>query len=280
MSARAYRRRTMIRHLARAVLVAAAAGVIVFVPSTAPAQSDDPPCPPGVPATAGIRGYDVEDRGGPLTATHTIRLDTYDGDRLVHHADITLPPGATRRGSSFEPAFQSDTAGSVPVSASWPHFDRATATSCTATAEATLQLAAPRPLTFIRSKRRGRLHLELRPGKNADLRPAKLVLRGVRRARLPGPGVRARDVAFGFREGDSGREVGSLRTAGWVFEFSAFADGVFVRGEIPFEETSRGRRGFRRGFGYTIRLEQAGRRIGGARVTGHCEYAFCGWRFR
>ena len=57
----------------------------------AAAQATDPPCPPGEAPSASIRGFDIEDGGGELTATHTIALEAapqrrHDPARDVHRA--------------------------------------------------------------------------------------------------------------------------------------------------------------------------------------------------
>ena len=46
--------------------------------ATASAQGD-PACPPGEVSSTTVRGFDVEDGGGKLTATHTIGLPVSTG---------------------------------------------------------------------------------------------------------------------------------------------------------------------------------------------------------
>ena len=63
----------------------------------------------------------------------------------------------------------------------------------------------------------------LRTGKNADLRPVQVRLRGVKRARLPGRGARVQRATIALRRGDPGLSRGEfrrLRAAGWRFRIS------------------------------------------------------------
>lgn len=231
--------------------------------------------------TATIRGFDG---GGPLTATHTIALQAHDRDGLVRNATFSLPSGAKARGSERDPAFSVDTPGPVAVTAAWSHFVEADGSSCTASAQATLRIRPARALTFI-GPRPGTSTSEffqsaIRAGKRADLRPVELRLRGVRRARLPGRRARLQTVTLSLRRGDAGLSPGErrrLRAAGWQF-FIGFVDQNEIGIGAEIVETGRGRRGYSRGFGYTIELVQARRRVGRIRVTGQCGYLGCRWR--
>jgi hypothetical protein len=68
-----------------------------------------------------------------------------------------------------------------------------------------------------------------------------------------------------------------LRAAGWEF-FVGFVDEREIGIGAKIVETGRGRRGYKRGFGYTLELVQAKHRVGRLRVTGHCGYLGCRWR--
>jgi hypothetical protein len=246
---------------------------------SAAAQTGDPPCGPGVAPAATIRGIDMEGGGGPLTATHTIALELESGDEPIQDFTVELPPGAEPRRVGPSPGFRVDAPGPVPVTARWSHFDAASGSSCTASAEATLNIDAARPLRFIpATPRRGRistLDWRVRIGRNADLRPVEMRLRGVRRARLPRPSTPLKTLTFALRRGDpglwSGRPERVLRSAGW-----RFAAGFNEENEIFI--TMRTFRGRRRGFGFDFELLQAGRRIGRARGVGRCGYLLCDYR--
>ena len=117
----------------------------------------------------------------------------------------------------------------------------------------------------------------IKAGKNADLRPVQLRLRGVRRARLPGPRARLQTLTLPLRRGDAGLPLGSARTlraARWRFIIN-FVDQhqVLIGAQIP--NTGRGRRGPSRGYGFSIVLVQAGHRVGRIRATGRCGYLGC-----
>jgi hypothetical protein len=117
----------------------------------------------------------------------------------------------------------------------------------------------------------------IQAGKNADLRPVQLRLRGVRRARLPGPRARLQTVTLPLRRGDAGLPLGrarTLRAARWRFIIN-FVDAhqIVIGGQIP--NTGRGRRGPSRGYGFSIVLVQAGHRVGRIRATGRCGYLGC-----
>jgi hypothetical protein len=242
-----------------------------------------PACPPGVAPAATIRGFDIEDGGGVLTATHTIGLEARDRDGYVRDVTFALPPAAEARGTEDDPAFSVDTPGSVPVTATWPHYVEADGSTCTASAQGALQLRPAQALTFV-GPRPGTSSSEyfqaLIRGRNADLRPVELRLRGARRARLPGPGARLRTATLALRRGDAGLSRGQsrkLRAAGWEF-FVAFVDEHNVGIGAKIVDTGRGRRGHSWGFGYSLELVQARRRVGRLHVTGHCGYLGCRWR--
>jgi hypothetical protein len=248
------------------------------------AQATDPPCPPGVAPSATIRGFDVEDGGGKLTATHTIALEAHDRDGNIPRVAFSVPAGAQNRGDESNPAFSVDTPGPVPVTATWSHENQSDNSTCIASVQRTLRLRPAQDLTFP----------GLRPGtsisdafqfllstpKNADLRPVEFRLRGVRRARLPGPGARLQTMTIALRRGDAGVSRGQsrrVRAAGWRFRV-----GNIDEHDILFDakviDSRRGRRGPARGFGYAIELVQAGQRVGRIRAIGRCGYLGCRWR--
>ena len=248
------------------------------------AQATDPLCPPGVAPSATIRGFDVEDGGGQLTATHTIALELRDRDGAIPNAAFTVPVGAQNRGDESHPAFSVDTPGPVPVTATWSHENQSDNSTCTASAQRTLRLRPARDLTFP-GLRPGTwladaFQFPLSAGKNADLRPVEFRLRGVRRARLPGPRARLRRATIALRRGDPGVSRGQsrrLRAAGWRFVIGNIDEHDVVFGAKVIDNR-RGRRGRSRGFGYSIELVQAGERVGRVRAVGRCGYLGCRWR--
>jgi hypothetical protein len=269
----------------RPVAALAGSGVLTAFALIAPAGAQTPqPCAPGVAPSATIRGYDGEDGGGPLTATHTIGLEAHDRNGPIRDVTFTLPPGAEARGSESDPAFSVDTPGQVPVTATWSHYNDADGSSCTASAQGTLRIRPATALTFI-GLRPGTWTSEtfgsvVRAGKNADVRPVQLRLRGVRRARLPGRGTRVQTLTLALRRGDRGLSLGrsrKLRAAGWQF-FIGFVDEHNIDIRTTLLDNRRGRRGPARGFGYTVQLVQAGERVGRIRVIGRCGYLGCRWR--
>ena len=243
-----------------------------------------PACPPGVAPPATIRGFDIEDGGGVLTATHTIGLETRDRDGHVRGVKFTLPAAAEARGTESDPAFSVDTPGPVPLTGTWSHYVEEDGSTCTASAQGTLRIRPAQAPTFV-GPRPGTSISEyfqavIRPGKHADLRPVQLRLRGTRRARLPGPGARLRTAILALRRGDVGLSRGQsrkLRAAGWQFSVGFVDDHNVGIGAI-IVETGRGRRGHSWGFGYALELVQARRRVGRIRVTGHCGHLGCRWR--
>jgi hypothetical protein len=248
------------------------------------AQATDPSCPPGEAPSATIRGFDVEDGGGQLTATHTIGLEVRDRDGVIPRASFTVPANAQNRGDEDNPAFSIDTPGPVPVTATWSHEIQSDGSTCTATTQGTLRLRPAGDLTFLGLPRgpsfADAYSLGLRTGRNADLRPVQFRLRGVKRARLPGPGARLQKATIVLRRGDPGLSRGesrTLRAGGWRFRIGN-ADEHIVIFNAEVIENRRGRRGPSRGFGYTIVLVQAGHRVGRVRVTGRCGYLGCRWR--
>jgi hypothetical protein len=248
------------------------------------AQATDPPCPPGQAPSATIRGFDVEDGGGQLTGTHTIALEARDRDGVIPRASFSVPAGARNRGDEGNPAFSIDTPGPVPVTATWSHEIQSDGSTCTASTQGTLQLRAAKALTFDGLPRGPSLadaySMGFETGKNADLRPVELRLRGVRRARPPGPGARVQKARLALRRGDAGLGLGehrSLRAAGWRFRVSNVDGHIFLI-NVENLESRRGRRGRARAFGYSVVLVQAGRRVGRERVVGRCGFLGCNWR--
>ena len=83
----------------------------------------------------------------------------------------------------------------MPIRATWRHFDPGSE-FCTASAETTVNVEPAKPLRYKGPARRSRfmnsLNWTVSLGDNADLRPVEMRLRGVRRARLPGPPRRSK----------------------------------------------------------------------------------------
>ena len=110
-------------------------------------------------------------------------------------------------------------------------------------------------------------------GKNTCciLRPVEVRLRGVRRARLPGPSAPVQTVTFALRKGDrglsyDGRAIRMLRSAGWRFQATFGHSERDIRIDWPHYP------GPGRGFGIDLELTQAGRVIGRTRAVGRCSY--------
>lgn len=271
--------------LVKSYLPAVALAAVVLVgPVAAAGAQAPPPCAPGVAPAATIRGFDVEDGGGQLTATHTISLEARGRDGVVPGVNFTVPAGAQNRGDESNPAFSMDTPGPVPVTGTWSHFDDAAQSDCTASAQGTLRLRAAKAVTF-QGVPRGPSFLDsysvaLRTGKNADLRPVQVRLRGVKRARLPGRGARVQRATIALRQGDAGLSRGEsrlLRAAGWRFRIGN-VDEHIVLFNAELINNRRGRRGPSLGFGYALQLVQARRRVGRQRAVGRCGYLGCSWR--
>jgi hypothetical protein len=258
------------------VLIAA-----LVLATAAGGQAAPEPCPPGVPPNTSIRGFDIEDGGGVLTATHTISLEARDRDGVVVGVSFTLPPGATQRGDASNPAFSFDRAGPVPVTASWSHYRDDVGADCTATVHRDLRLVSP--LRRVRVEGPGRTTMAidgfqsaLRAGRKYDRRPVQVRLRGTRHARLPGPGARAQTLTLAFRRGDRGLGFDGrqrvLRAAGWVFRIGFATENSVVLG-ISNPADRR-----RQAFGFELVFRQAGRRIGRISAVGRCGELGC--RFR
>jgi hypothetical protein len=251
----------------------------------AAAQVTDPPCPSGEAPSATIRGFDVEDGGGELTATHTIALEARErGNGVIPDAAFTLPAGVVRRGDASNPAFIVDEPRSVPVTATWSHEIQGDGSTCTASAQGTLRVRRARDLVFTGlppgPSFADAYQLGLSAKKNADLRPVQFRLRGVRHARLPGRGARVQKATIALRSDDPGisrRRSRRLRAAGWRFVIGNIDEHDVVFG-VEVVDNRRGKRGPARGFGYSIQLVQAGERVGRVRVVGRCGYLGCRWR--
>jgi hypothetical protein len=267
----------------RALSGPAAAGLIgaLVLATAAGGQGAPEPCPPGVPPGTSIRGFDVEDGGGLLTATHTISLDVRDRDGVIPYATFTLPAGATNRGGADNSAFSLDRPGPVTISATWSHYRDDQGTDCTATVQRVLQLAKPRRPIRIEGPGRTTMTTDgfqsaLRAGRNDDRRPVQLRLRGTRHARLPGPGARTQKLTLAFRRGDPGLGFDGrhriLRAAGWVFHIGLATANTGLLG-ISNPDDRR-----RQAFGFELVFRQAGHRIGRITAVGHCGELGC--RFR
>ena len=251
--------------------VAAVAGL------AAPAAAQtEPPCSAGEAPTATLRGYDVEDSGGPLTATHTIALELESSDGPVQDFTVDLPPGAEATQAGAAPAFRVNAPGPVRVTARWSHSSGGS--TCTASSETTLSVEAARPPRLSVPRRSSiqmtELGWRLRVVANADRRPVEWRLRGVRSARRPPASAPVQTVTYALRRGDRGLSgSGSgrvLRSAGWRFHFD-----VFYRNKIDVR-MHRFQRSRRRGFGFELTVVQAGRRIGRTRAIGRCRFSSVG----
>ena len=254
----------------------AALVVCLAVVWPAAAQAPDPPCAPGVAPTATIR---ATDDGGSLTATHPIDLLLATPEDEISEFEVVLPPGAVRDRWATPTAFHVDAPGQVPITATWSHFVVEDAADCTASATTTLDVGPAKPLRYIGpSRHKGWLSsLEWRVliGKDADLRPIQVRIRGVRRARLPGASAPVVTVSFALRGGDkglsyNGRALRTLRSAGWHFDADVTRRGAEL--DIHMRDHSN-RKG--RGFGVELELTQAGRLLGRSRAVGRCGDLIC-----
>jgi hypothetical protein len=240
---------------------------------------DAPPCPPPVAPAAELRARDVEDDDRALTATHTIVIGVTTAEREIDEARLTLPPGVEARRVGPYPAFQADSPGQVPVTATWTEYDPLAGSDCTASATTTFAVAPAKPLRFVPPPRRAPLMTELLwrvpIGDEADLRPVEMRVRGSTRARLPGRGAPLRKLVFALRRGDRGLAFTGpperiRRAAGWAFAGGFARDGAI---RIAMRGMPAGR-----GFGFALELVQAGRRIGRTRAVGRCGSYTCSYR--
>lgn len=247
--------------------------VPLLLAGPAAAQSPAPPCPPGLAPSATLRA------GEALIATHTIDLELETaGGIFIDDFKLTLPPGVESVRGGPTPAFRSDSAGPVSLTATWLEYDRNADAECSASVAGTFTLAAPRPLKLVAprlgARGIGELNWSLRVGARSDLRPVEVRLRGIRRARLPGASAPVQTIALGLRSGDPGRMLtGTGRvvpSAGWRFRV-----GPFFRGEFPIR-MSKPQKSRRTGFGFDLELVQGGRRIGRTRGVGRCEFTSVG----
>ena len=263
-----------------AALLAAGSLAVLALSAVADAQNEtEPPCPPGVSAGASIRAFGGGGVGGPLVATQTIFMEVETADGRAPDFKAELPPGVVARRSGR--AFQSDTPGPVHVRATWSDFDTVSGSFCQASAEATFQLEAARPLRYFPPKRSsgvgadGTVWILLVPA-TGDLRPVEVRLRGVKRYRAPRASTPPTVVTFALRDGDrgltyGGRAIRVVRVAGWHFDVTfGKADKLVVQ--------MRDHRG-RRPYGMDVQIVQAGRLIGHNRFVGRCgAYGLCSRR--
>jgi hypothetical protein len=240
----------------------------------AAAQAPDPPCAPGVAPSVTIR---ADDGGGALTATHTIGLLLETAETEIDEFSIALPPGADAVRGGASPAFQTDSPGPVPITATWQHLVLEDASYCTASAATTLNIEPAQPLRYIAPRTHSGViagDWRVRIGKEADLRPVQLRVRGVRRARLPSASAPVTTVTFALRGGDKGltyfgRALRTVRSAGWHFD-ATWDERDEIRIAMRDHSNRRGR-----GFGFELELTQAGRRLGRTRVVGRCNDLYC-----
>jgi hypothetical protein len=267
----------------RRALAAVTVGALALAAAAGAQDETEPPCPPGVPAGASIRANDIEDAGGPLTATHTIGLDIETSEGSVSDFTTELPPGVVARDGGR--SFQADVPGPVRVRATWTDFDAGSGSFCRASAEATFDLQAPRPLRYFPPRRRTRGGAEgtvwiLLVPEDADLRPVEVRVRGVQRGRAPRASDPLKVVTFTLREGDRGLSYGgradrTIHSGGWLFDVTFGS-----RTKLYIQMRDFRRRGPRR-FGIDLQLVQADHRIGHNRFVGHCEiYNICSYRPR
>jgi hypothetical protein len=240
----------------------------------------DPPCPQGVPVGAAtIAAEDLEDRGGSLTATHRIALELQVAGEPdpVNEFEVAVPPGV-RVGWAGTPTIRADAPGPVPVVAGWSEFVPSLGSSCSRSASTTLTIEPARAPRYIPPKRKSALMSQLewflRLGKDADLRPVEVRIRGLKRARVPGASVPARKLVFAFREGDKGVSYANgrsrtVRAAGWRFSAGFIRDRprVLMHG-IPGRSP----------FGVELDWVQGARRIGRTRLVGRCHGFVCDYR--
>jgi hypothetical protein len=241
----------------------------------AAAQAPDPPCGPGVAPSATFRT-------GKLTATHPIDLLLETSEEEISEFEVALPPGAVRDRWSSPTAFHVDAPGPVPITATWRHFVVEDAAYCTASAATTLNVEPAKPLRYI-APRRSKGYLDsldwrLRIGKDADLRPVQVQIRGVRRARLPGASAPVETVTFALRGGDKGlsydgRALRTVRSAGWHFDADVSQRGAEIGIYMRDHSNRNGRE-----FGFELELTQAGRRLGRTRAVGRCGNLICTFR--
>jgi hypothetical protein len=241
----------------------------------AAAQEPDPPCAPGVAPSATIQASN-------LTATHPIDLLLQTSEDEVRRFEVALPPNAVRDRWRSPTAFHVEAPGPVPITATWRHFVIEDAAYCTASAATTLNVEPAKPLRYIPPPRSkgylDSLDWRVRVGKDADLRPVQVEIRGVRRARLPGASAPVETVTFALRGGDKGlsyygRALRTLRSAGWHFDADVRQRGAEIGIYMRDHSNRKGR-----GFGFELELTQAGRRLGRTRAVGRCGDLICTFR--
>jgi hypothetical protein len=256
-----------VRSLTALGLCLAAASTTVW---PAAAQAPDPPCPPGVAPSATIRT-------GNLTATHPIDLLLQTSEDEIGEFEVALPPGAVQDGWSAPTAFHVDAPGPVPITATWRHFAPELGGYCSASTASTLNVGPAKPLRYTAPRTRGGVlagDWRVRIGKNADLRPVQMRLRGVRRARVPSASAPVTTVTFALRGGDKGlsyfgKALRTVRSAGWRFD-ATWARRDEIRISMRDHSNRRGR-----AFGVELELTQAGRRLGRTRLVGRCNDLYC-----
>jgi hypothetical protein len=258
-----------VRSLTALLVCLAAASAAVW---PAAAQEPDPPCPPGIAPSASIRA-------GDLTATHPVDLLLQTSEDEISEFEVALPPGAVRHRGLSPTAFHVDAPGPVPITATWRHFAPELVGYCSASTATTLNIGPAKPLRYIAPRwSKGYmdgLDWRVRIGKDADLRPVQVQIRGVRRARLPGASAPVETVTFALREGDkglsyNGRALRTVRSAGWHFDADVSQRGAQIGIYMRDHSNRKGR-----GFGFELELTQDGRRLGRTRVVGRCGDLIC-----
>jgi hypothetical protein len=275
----------------------------------APAQTTYPPCAPDAPPPT----FRVNGKTAPVYTTHDLLV-------RVRHADesfsvLSFDVSGVRRLAQDEEADQ----GTVPAIADAPGTLTATATllitdvrddgSCTVSGSASFEVRAAttpsvsklrRPRPFLQTPGLtwdSEFRFMVRPGSTGDRRPITVEARGSRRAKVPGPGVKAGTRTFAMRVSDVVDEVDEggrlprcgdstlvcprtirtwptgpqvdVRELGGRFVPAAVRVQVTLpRGYPPFPSSNRW---LRSPAGVDVKVLQGGQTIARLRIAGRCE---------
>lgn len=273
---------------------------VSFVPA-AGSQVPDPPCPAGTPPPT----FTVNGKVAPVYTTHelTVRVKAPgDPDALVERFDVS---GARLLAEDFQDGGDvlrviADSPGTLTASAQMSTYQGPDGERCAFSGSAAFEIKpAERPT--VTKLRRPRPFLAdppllwdtdfrfvVKAGATGDRRPLTVEARAVRRARLPGAGVRAAIRTFALRVSDAiddsdRRPLGTcgvyalvcppkVRTWPTGAVVSAYAEG---RTGVRIEVTAprgypRGRGLARSPFGVDVRVLQAGGPVARLRIAGIC----------